>query len=305
MLLTVGSPALAGYSLAFTALNGQWIARRLAYYDQLNSSTKHATRILTVLQQYPLRVHQGPQLTSLITLPENRRWWRGIARRLKYTPKWTISTVTSMAWVVIAYLFTIIDSFTDLNDVSESINRNGQGIGSAWLWLLPIITGWVKISPECNSARLLRAIRNANTRVYVIGGGVLFSTSTHSTISVPDDMHDEIYRDERCNIPIYNYARFLPWAETAETILRVFHESLELERRIPSVDESKANLVLDTGFIKHYQTCLEDQTFIQRGSIGGAVLFRLFLASALGLFLQWGTTGAAIVVEWFTPTYGA
>lgn len=306
MLLTVGSPVLAGYSLAFTALNGRWITRRLTQYELQNPSAKHAVRILTVLQQYPLRVHHGDLLTSLVTLPVNYDWWNSLAQRFKYTPTWTISTVTSMAWVVIAYLFTVIDSL--LSDFIMCLNRNGQGVGSQWLWLMPIVTGWVKISPECDTAQLLQAVHDANSEVYVLRDGIpaLFSTATDPIISIPDDMHDNIHRDERCTIPIYNYARFLPWTITAENILHTFHKSSEVTKQNRSdTEKSMANPVVDSGIVDQYQTSLEDQTLSQPKSIGSAVLFRLFLASILGLFLQWGTTGAAIIIHWFTPTYGA
>lgn len=47
------------------------------------------------------------------------------------------------------------------------------------------------------------------------------------------------------------------------------------------------------------------EPFLQRRSPWGPDVFsRIIIASAIALALQWGTTGAAIIVVWFTPTTG-
>ena len=74
MLLTLGSPTLATYSLALTVLNGRWIAKLFSTYRY--SNVKHAVRILSSLQQSPLRVDTDDMLlASLIMLPQNDKWW--------------------------------------------------------------------------------------------------------------------------------------------------------------------------------------------------------------------------------------
>jgi hypothetical protein len=70
MLLTLGSPTLAAYSLSLTALNGRWIAQLFSNYRYPN--VKNAVRILSSLQQSPLRVDTDDALlASLIMLPQN------------------------------------------------------------------------------------------------------------------------------------------------------------------------------------------------------------------------------------------
>jgi hypothetical protein len=54
MLLTVGSPTLAAYSLALTVLNGFWIARRFSFVGYPNA--RNAVKILSSLQQSSLEV---------------------------------------------------------------------------------------------------------------------------------------------------------------------------------------------------------------------------------------------------------
>ncbi|KZP03909.1 hypothetical protein FIBSPDRAFT_968581, partial [Athelia psychrophila] len=124
-----------------------------------------AVRILTNLQQTNVKViSTGGLLASLVVLPENDNWWATLAKSLNYTQTWSISAATSIAWVVIAYLFTIIDSFFDL---LNSINSNGQVVGSLWLWLLPIVVGWLQISPKCDMDRVEEAMEEANKIAYV------------------------------------------------------------------------------------------------------------------------------------------
>jgi hypothetical protein len=152
MLLTLGSPTLAAYSLALTVLNGRWIAQLFSKYRYPNA--KNAVRILSSLQQSPLRVDTDDVLlASLIMLPQNDEWWEELVVWLEYPHTWSISAATSIAWVIIAYIFTIIDYFSQ--DAQNSLNPNGDGvgsIGSLWLWLLPIVIGWLQLSPKCDSS---------------------------------------------------------------------------------------------------------------------------------------------------------
>ena len=164
MLLTVGSPTLAAYSLALTVMNGRWIARRFSSYNYPN--TKNAIRILASLQQSPLQVSSDESLlSSLVVLRENDEWWTELVVWLDYTYTWSISAVASIIWVVIAYLFAVIDSFS--GDVTTTVDTNGQSVGSVWLWLLPVVVGWLQISPKCDSVRLDTAVSRANRIAYV------------------------------------------------------------------------------------------------------------------------------------------
>jgi hypothetical protein len=108
--LTVGSPTLAAYSLALTSLNGRWIAGLFAGRSYAN--VESAVQILSNLQQSPLRLNADDALlASLIILPQNDQWWNELVKSLHYTHTWSISAATSIGWVVIAYIFTIVDYF--------------------------------------------------------------------------------------------------------------------------------------------------------------------------------------------------
>ena len=154
-LLTLGSPTLAGYSLYMTLLNARWINDQLFSGIDYPSATvrQSVVRVLSSLQQVPLRVHPGESagLESLIVHPDNDKWWTILAEELNYTHSWSIASATSISWVVIAYLFTVTDS---ISNVSDNIDSNGQGTGSGWLWLVPIVVGWLVLSPKCDYDRV-------------------------------------------------------------------------------------------------------------------------------------------------------
>lgn len=107
MILCVGSPVLGAYSLALTVLNTQWIARRFSGFKYPNVA--QAVKALSSLQQVPLQVSaEYGLLASTVVLKENDAWWKELTEGLDYIHTWSISAASSIAWVVIAYLFTVI-----------------------------------------------------------------------------------------------------------------------------------------------------------------------------------------------------
>ena len=319
MLLTVGSPTLAAYSLALTVLNGRWVSRRFASYGYPN--TRNAVRILSSLQQAPLQVSSNESLlSSLVVLHENDEWWTELVVWLDHTYKWTISAVAIIAWVVISYLFTIVDSF--IGDVETSLNANGQGVGSLWLWLLPVVVGWLQIAPKCDSVRLHQGVSRANRKAYVatphgvpeLAG---FRAGEYA-ISLRPGMSDLLRCDEGCTVPIFNYARFLPWVEAAERVADAFRAASERARTRVSVNpeiewaketkrNSRPHILNRMGTlaqVEEYCALMGESQHMRRAGWGPGVWSRMFIASVMALTLQWGTTGAAVVVVWFTPTTG-
>jgi len=162
VVLTVGSPTLAAFSLALTAVKIRWANDRFSFVKYPNR--KDAARALIHLQQVPLRLTtRDGLLASLIVLPENDDWWECLVDRLEQTHTWTVAVAASIAWVIIAFIFTVVDSFLSLG---EDINSNGQGAGSLWLWLIPIVVGWLWI-PVCSHDKLKAAIDKANDLAFV------------------------------------------------------------------------------------------------------------------------------------------
>jgi hypothetical protein len=152
-LLALGSPTLAAYSLAMTVLNGQWLTRRLSGIRYPN--VRHAWGILSSLQQSALYIDTSHGLlTSLVVLRENDEWWSELERELNYTQTWSVSAISQIAWVVIAYCTSsrlppslpalttnsliVITVINDLTSLSNTFIGSGQANGALFLWLLPI-----------------------------------------------------------------------------------------------------------------------------------------------------------------------
>jgi len=128
----VGSPMLAAHSLILTVLNGHFVAKRFSHISYPNKA--NAIRVLSGLQQSPVRVSNldGGLLASLIVLPQNDHWWTRMRKLMNYEHTWSISAIASIGWVVVAYAFTVADSFSDIR---QSFHANGQGAGCLWLWV--------------------------------------------------------------------------------------------------------------------------------------------------------------------------
>lgn len=194
----MGSPTLAAYSLAITVVDSHWTFRKFMTIKYPNR--KHAAIILTSLQQLPLTINSGEKgglVASLIVLPENDKWWAEMVEGLDYSFTWSIANASSIAWVTIAFIFTVIDSFAKLGqDISDSV----QSVGLIWLWLLPIVVGWL-LYPVCARSKLVYTLKQANKSAYVadsVSDPVLASSrkSELQAISV-SPRSGAVYRDEK------------------------------------------------------------------------------------------------------------
>lgn len=100
MLLTLGSPTLAAYSLSLTVLNEHWIAERFSHLNYPN--VKNAIKILSSLQQSALQVDTDDTLlASLIILPENDEWWEELADGLNYVYTWFVARLAVLCRTLI------------------------------------------------------------------------------------------------------------------------------------------------------------------------------------------------------------
>ncbi|KAG2344797.1 hypothetical protein BDR05DRAFT_931321 [Suillus weaverae] len=318
-LLTVGSPALAGYSLFITLLNSRWINRRFDHsVDHPNS--RFAVSILSSLQQVPLRLHPDrARLYSLIVLPENDSWWKYLAEFVDYTHTWSIASATSIAWVIVAYILTVANS---LSDVYADVESNGEASGSMWLWLIPIVVGWLQLSPKCDFNRLQAAYDRADRHSLRTGGAGevhtgMLPASSRRALAITAQEEDVVSPDEFLTPPVYNYSRSLRWASTAETIYLVFKVASEKTHSLPLYLESAE---LDTA--TQSDTTQDTDNRDRHGSLQDTIMHcpqpgeaqsshwapgvftRMAIASCTSLALQWGTVGAALLVGWFTPTTG-
>ena len=327
VVLTVGSPTLAAFSLALTAVNTRWANNRFSAIKYPNH--KDAARALIHLQQVPLRLTtRDGLLASLIVLPENDDWWECLVDRLEQTHTWTVAAATSIAWVIIAFIFTIVDSFMSLG---KNINSTGQGPGSLWLWLIPIVVGWLWI-PVCSYGKLKTAIDKANDLAFVAAPDRLPQINGSPNTDTPRRAHDVSHRqgiriykkkkvftqDAARAAPVFNYARIWEWSSVVETIAQAFEQADRKARRHMPVDSRKDWVYPEE---KRHTNRRDNRT----GTIGqvqaycgfpvggveepiqpvpSGVWKRIFVASMFALGLQWATTGSTAVILIFTPTIG-
>ncbi|KAJ7598649.1 hypothetical protein C8J56DRAFT_171058 [Mycena floridula] len=244
MLLTIGSPTLALYSLAFTVLNGKYVSHRFKPFSFPNDY--NVARILACLQQAPLRISRIPGLLdSLVALEINNEWFEKFKRAIEYEQNWGIPAITSIGWVVVAYILTVLDSFISFPEYTKStgdLNDNGEAVGTVWLWLLPIVVGWLQLSPKFDYFKIREAFDTANESARVADGATNqlvfhgrhafylaeepfgYEMDPHDPDWTQDQIFDEhVFGDEGNTTPLFNYSRILPWMEAVETVAEAFH----------------------------------------------------------------------------------
>ncbi|KAG1810739.1 hypothetical protein EV424DRAFT_1571405 [Suillus variegatus] len=311
-VLTVGSPTLAGYSLFLTLLNSRWITYQ---FNSLNChpNSHFALSILSSLQQVPLRLHPDHERLPSLILPENH-WWKCLAEFVDYTHTWSIASATSIAWVIVAYILTVANSPLS----GEDFQSNGQATGSLWLWLIPIVIGWLQLSPKCDFSRVQAAYDRADRHSMHTGTADvrvgMLPASSRRALAITAKEDDVMSPDELLTPPVFNYARSLRWASTAETIFMVFKQDSEASENASShpstiqyIDATQSihgtNRRESLQHIAVPVYCAEPNGVqIVRSHWAPGVFTRMFIASCASLGLQWGTVGAALMVSWFTPT---
>ncbi|KAG2148055.1 hypothetical protein DEU56DRAFT_978296 [Suillus clintonianus] len=298
--LTVGSPVLAGYSLFITLLNSVWINRKFDTLKKTSNSISAAS-ILSSLQQVPLRL--DPDLVkSLIVLPQNDCWLRCFSEFVNYTHTWSFASATAIAWVVAAFVISVVNSPVDIF-IGGSSQADGTATGSLWLWLIPIVVGWLQLSPKCDFYRLQEAYERADQHART--GCTHMGTSTTSTrraltITAPDN--DVSSPDELLTPPVFNYSRSFRWASTAHMMFLEFEaeEKYQTSTRVSLPTPNRQSDSSETLRVYHTYPPLPHNA--QHIHWAPGVFIRIFFASCASLALQWGTAGAAFMTAWFTPT---
>ena len=158
--MSVGSPALAIYSLMVTSFNVRMVYRKansIAHEEKAD-----VARALIVFQQTAVELTTDPRLLEFILV--DSEWRHEILERLKINRGnlWSLRTGFSVASVIVAFIFTLIDSFVSLND-SDSSGSEGLAAGTIWLWLPCLVIGWLWV-PSFSSEEINAALRRANIK---------------------------------------------------------------------------------------------------------------------------------------------
>ena len=119
---------------------------------------RNVAKALVALQQTALELTTDQRL--LESIPVDDKWRHEILERLGKRNAWSLTTGFSVAWVLIAFIFTLIDSFISLND-PDSSGSEGLAVGTLWLWLLCLVIGWLWV-PIFSYEEVNAALRHAN-----------------------------------------------------------------------------------------------------------------------------------------------
>ena len=155
LILALGSPALITYSLTITICNRAWIRSRFDEllekckivdpdgHHKLPQRIRDARTLLEESQQAPLRVSQiDGWLSSLVVLEQNIKWWSSVQRILSYSRRgWQYSLLAQLSVAALTFALTVVSVFSeDLGNRKVALQLSS---GCLWLWLLPVVMGWI------------------------------------------------------------------------------------------------------------------------------------------------------------------
>jgi len=118
VLLVIGSPILALYSLLLSIFNSRWakdkcarLARNYATRDGVTDHMKVVGEALVACQHAPLQV-QANEVFWSICAAENRNWWRDFSQLLHNASRgFPVTLWVQMGLATVAFTFTISDAF--------------------------------------------------------------------------------------------------------------------------------------------------------------------------------------------------
>lgn len=157
VVITIGSPALAAYSLVLTSLNTRLVYRRAR--RTAHRSSYVVAKALISLQQIPLELTRDERLLAFVSITD--QWRREAVGRLTSRNVWSVATGLFVGFIVIAFVFTTVNSISPLDDTGGSYE--GHAIGTLWLWLLCLVIGWFRV-PAYTYRELGSAIQETNQK---------------------------------------------------------------------------------------------------------------------------------------------
>ncbi|MCJ1241342.1 hypothetical protein MMC14_009346, partial [Varicellaria rhodocarpa] len=391
LALAIGSPALITHSLTLTILNRTWIRQQFhtirrdygrirGWKPPLREQIHGAHIVLQEAQQMPIRVSQTQGwLSNLIILEENIPWWNTVAKDLKNTRRGvTFSLVAQVVAAALAWVFTLIISF--VGDLGSGTTGLQIATGSVWLWMIPVIWGWIVVGTQEGPDSIDKALNDGNKQTFRMNGddlieerqqGILAQSglnsiqiahrkrlsslskpyvrksksqrdtylqerqtcdragSTSETVVLIEDTFDgymdkeeiptllgfDIRGDEARQGPIYNHARVFTWSQSARTFIHGFKSTLEKVRDYQDCQgaywdprlRSERKLSGTTAELAAYTALPLNRpidAYSEFHKVQPHVWWYIIVAGCVSMFVQWGTTGSAILIAYLTPTVG-
>ena len=359
-LITIGSPALAAYSLQITHLNKYWIHE--AFLDVRYPNTKLIPTALAAFHHIPIRIEFSPPfLHSLIVLPKNDIFWSHLAAANK-TRRWSIPIVVSYVLVIFSVILSTIDAIVGRSGTSS------YSITAVWTFLLPIVVGWLHVGCEPEPSHLRNSLAAANQNAWVATEDKdqpVEMTNPMAIEFAEADSVDLSRADELKPVPVFNYSRAFITPTTAEVVLKMMKNAAANARQKIPVDNSMpgggtsvwvesdngeihpgnrvGSVVEVVGYCERVPQKLKwnsdpstpldpqspkmtattysllypqspettvtaypplDHGLISPSRWAPGIWKRVIIASVLALGLQWGTTGAAVLVQYSSPPVG-
>ncbi len=178
--MAVGSPALITYSLTITILNRNWVRREFESLlkglnkdlrEKIGERLEAAQYLLQESQQVPMRASQvGGWLSSLIVLDKNEAWWTRVKKDLQKSRRgYTFSLVAQIGLAFIAYTFTIAITLNSSPlGTSEGSNIELTAGGGLWIWMIPVIWGWIMCGTQARACSIEEALNDETHHAFRI-----------------------------------------------------------------------------------------------------------------------------------------
>ena len=318
-------------------------------------NSKKIPTVISAFHHVPIEISSDRTLlSSLIVLPQNDGYWSSLLKGVKRIRRWSIPLMMNFVWVVVTMFLTIVGSFASVppGDV-------GYGTVALWLFLLPLIIGWLHVGSEPEPNHLRECLETASALAWVasdkkdcpmlaedVPGQQALAIEFEKAYHVPP-----AGRDELNTTPIFNYSRVFTWSQKAELVLELVKNANSNARRRIAVGSlgsggDSAWVKAESGSIAHenragtadqvaqyckmvYRPLKPDIPDTPSLRLSGTpsitsqslqpdehepcddpsrwatgVWGRVVLATALALFLQWGTTGGAIIIHYWAHPVG-
>ena len=339
LFLALGSPALISYSLALTVLNSKAINRMFREIEVNSQPSQQADvikllqfprKVLIEIQHIPIQILNGPrrELAQLVVCPENRAWWESLHERIQLTKRgWTLSLYAQIAYVSIAQIITVVQFFTS----GSSSNNVGIGlaINSLWLWMIPVVLGWVRVGTQTSADSVKTAIMNIQVpilypkrdssnaclgihdrTVYNHGFSLRSIEHVKQQFDIPNSSFG--LSIPGCELElgyIFNCARVWSHLNAAKHVTEAYKNMIDQQfaRRTvsgrPWVHEAASwndNFRGSPEQMSRYISATNiDEPDLSVHASGSLDLYKnLALAAFVAMLLQWGSTGAAIVIAY-------
>jgi hypothetical protein len=214
LLMALGSPLLAGYSLALMVLNARWIngtfrrlreqgrnlhPKRPEHYDALSV----IRWILIEIQHVPIKFVHGLNydFAQMIGRPENAATWKKFGKEIFKTKREkTLSLFTQLAWVIVAQVLSICQFFTTGADDDSVVL--GLAVNALWAWMLPVVWGWVFVGTQVRARYIRDAIDTIRpSRITLVNPLSTFDSQV-PTLTENGFQQDESFNDDENGIPL-------------------------------------------------------------------------------------------------------